>query len=104
MREHETNKLTKLANNTQKNRKTHLKLSSRHLSLNESAILLNTLILAKSVYLSNAFPIPDNILTKTHKIIFQYLWQNKDIESIARKTTFSPKQKGGLRYKGTKYT
>ena len=88
----------------QKIEKNICKLSSRHLSLNGSAILLNTLILVKSVYLSNAFPIPDNILTKTHKIIFQYLWQNKNIEPIARKITFSPKQKGGLRYKGTKYT
>ena len=69
------------------------KLSSRHLSLNGRAILLNTLILAKSVYLSNVFPIPDKILTKIHKINFQYLWQNKNIEPIARKTTLYQNKK-----------
>ena len=75
------------------------KLSSRHLSLNGKAILLNTLILAKSAYISNVFPIPDTMLSKIHKVIFQYLWQNKIIEPIARKTTFLPKQKGGLNIK-----
>ena len=69
------------------------KLSSRYLSLNGRAILLNTLILAKSVYLSNVFPIPDKILTKIHKIKFQYLWQNKNIEPIARKTTLYQNEK-----------
>ena len=75
------------------------KLSSRHLSLNGRAILLNTLILAKSAYLSNVFPIPDKTLTKIHIIIFQYLWQNKNTEPIARKTAFLQKQKSGLNIK-----
>ena len=75
---------TKPANNTTKNGK---------------AILLNTLILAKSAYISNVFPIPDTTLSKTHKVIFRYLWQNKNIEPIARKTTFLSKQKGGLNIK-----
>lgn len=72
------------------------KLSPRPLSLRGKATLLNTLILAKAACLSNVFPIPDEVLTKIHKIIFQYLWQNKKVEPIARKTIFLPKPKGGL--------
>ena len=80
------------------------KLSSRHLSLNGKAILLNTLILAKCVCLSNVFPIPDKMLSKIHNATFHYLWQNKNIEPIARKATFLPKQKSWPKYKGAKYT
>ena len=75
------------------------KLSSRHLSLNGKAILLNTLIRAKCAYLSNVFPIPDKMLSKIYKEIFHYLCQNKNIETIARKATFLPKQKVGLNIK-----
>lgn len=75
------------------------KLSSINVSLNERAIILNTLILAKSAYLSNVYPIPDNIPNKIHKVIFQNLWQNNQIEKIARKTTFLPKSKGSLNIK-----
>ena len=80
------------------------KLSSRHLSLNGKAILLNTLILAKCACLSNVFPIPDKMLSKIHNASFHYLWQNKNIEPIARKATFLPKQKSWPKYKGAKYT
>ena len=62
------------------------KLSSRQLSLYGKAILINTLILAKTTFLSNVFPIPEKIINKIHKNIFGYLWQNKTSEPIARKT------------------
>ena len=75
------------------------KLFSRQLSRNGKAILLNTSILAKWAYLTNVLLIPDEILTKIHKIIFQYLWQNKKVEPIASKTTFLPKQKVVLNIK-----
>ena len=75
------------------------KLSSINVSLNERAIILNTLKLAKSAYLSNVYPIPDNIPNKIHKVIFQNLWQNNQIEPIARKKTFLPKSKGSLNIK-----
>lgn len=78
------------------------KLSPRPLSLRGKATLLNTLILAKAACLSNVFPIPDEVLPKIHKIIFQYLWQNKKVEPIARKTIFLPKPKGGLNIKEPK--
>ena len=56
----------------------------------------NTLILARTTFLSNVFPIPEQILKKIYKILFNYLWYNKPQEPIARKTLFLPKHKGGL--------
>ena len=84
--------LTKMKNHMQK-------ISSRQLSLYGKAILINTLILAKTTFLSNVFPIPEKIINKIHKNIFGYLWQNKTSEPIARKTLFLPKHKGGLNIK-----
>ena len=78
------------------------KLSPRPLSLRGKTTLLNILILAKAACLSNVFPIPDEVLTKIHRIIFQYLWQTKKVEPIARKTIFLPKPKGGLNIKEPK--
>ena len=75
------------------------KMSSRQLSLYGKAILINTLILAKTTFLSNVFPILETIIKKIHKNTFQYLRQNKVSEPIARKTLFLPKNKGGLNIK-----
>ena len=61
--------LTKMKNHMQK-------ISSRQLSLYGKAILINTLILAKTTFLSNVFPIPEKIINKIHKNIFGYRWQN----------------------------
>ena len=74
------------------------KLSPRELSLMGKTVILNTLILAKTAYLSNIFPIPQNILTQIHKQIFHYIWP-KNQEHIARKTFFLPKNKGGINNK-----
>ena len=71
------------------------KLSPRELSLMGKAIILNTLILAKTAYLSNIFPIRQNILTQIHKQIFHYIWP-KNQEHIARKLLYLPKNKGGI--------
>ena len=71
------------------------KLMTRQLSLYGKSIIINTLILAKTTFLSNIFPIPEKIIQKIHTNIFQYLWQNKTPEPIARKTLFLPKDKGG---------
>ena len=68
------------------------KLSPRKLSVLGKAILVNTLILAKTTYLNNIFPIPENQIKQIHKYIFTYLWQNKTPEPISRKTLFLPKQ------------
>ena len=63
------------------------------------SIILNTIILSKTTFLNNIFPIPQNILTQLHKKIFQYIWKNKKIEPIARKTLFLPKKSSGLNIK-----
>lgn len=75
------------------------KMSTRQISLYGKCILINTLILAKATFLRNIFPIPEKVLQDIQKIIFKYLWQNKTPEPIARKTSFLPKNKGGLNIK-----
>lgn len=64
------------------------KIATRQLSLYGKAILINTLILARTTFLSNVFPIPEQILKKIYNILFNYLWYNKPQEPIARKTLF----------------
>ena len=64
------NTLTKMENHIQK-------MSTRQLSLYGKTVLINTLILAKTTFLINVFPIPEQIIKKIHTNIFQYLWQNK---------------------------
>ena len=81
------NTLTKMENDIQK-------MSTRQLSLYGKPILINT-------FLSNVFLIPEKIIKKIHRNIFQYLWQSKTPEPIARKTLFLPKNKGGLNIKET---
>ena len=75
------------------------KLYPRNLSLIGKDIILNTLILAKTIFLSNIFPIPKEILAQLHTKIYQYIWQDKKIEPIARKTLFLPKKGGGINIK-----
>ena len=72
------------------------KLSSRILSLYGKTKIINTLILSKTSYLSNIFPIDAETTNKIHEKIFKYLWNNKSSELIARKTIFLKKQLGGL--------
>ena len=54
----------------QKMKKHINKLSSRQLSLFGKAIKQNSLILTKTTFLSNLFPIPENIITEIYKNIF----------------------------------
>ena len=74
-------------------------MSARQLSLYGKALLINTLILAKTTFLSNVLPIPETIIEKVHKNIFHYLWQNNVPEPIARKTLFLAKKKRDLNLK-----
>ena len=71
------------------------KLSSRILALYWKVIITNTLIISKTSYLSNVFPIDTETNAKTHKKIFQYIW-NKKQGPTARKTTFLKKKLEGL--------
>ena len=68
------------------------KLSPTELSLMGKAIILNILILAKTAYLSNTLPIPQDILKQIHKQIFLYIWP-KNQEPIAKNTLFTKKQR-----------
>ena len=71
------------------------KLSSRILALYWKLIIINTLIISKTSYLSNVFPTDTETNAKIHKKIFQYIW-NKKQEPTARKTTFLKKKLEGL--------
>ena len=88
----ETN-ITNSQNILQKIEKHINTLYPRNLSLMGKGVILNTLILLKTSFLSNIFPIPKDILTQFHKKIFRYIWKQKTIEPIARKTLFLPKKK-----------
>ena len=72
------------------------KLSSRILSLYGKMILINTLILSKTSFLSNVFPLEIEIAHKIHNKIFRYIWNNKTAEPIARKTIHLKQKIGGL--------
>ena len=72
------------------------KLSHRYLTFSFKTTILNNLILAKTTFLSNIFPILQNVLRKLHKYIFSYIWQNKNVEPTSRKTLFLKKEQGGL--------
>ena len=71
------------------------KLSQRILSLKGKVQIINTLILSKTSFLSNTFPIDLQTTLIIQEKIFKYLWNNKQ-EQIARKTIFLPKRLGGL--------
>ena len=71
------------------------KLSSRILALYWKLIIINTLIISKTSYLSNVFSTDTETNAKIHKKIFQYIW-NKKQEPTARKTTFLKKKLEGL--------
>ena len=68
--------------------------SRRHLSLRGKAILLNSLILPKVTFLTNVFPINNEIQKQLEKQIFEHLWQFTKKEPIARATLFLPKTQG----------
>ena len=66
-------------------------LSSRNLSFMCKAIILITLILAKTAYLSNNFPMPQEFLIQMRKLVLNYTWPHK--KPIARKKLFCQKAK-----------
>ena len=46
--------------------------------------------------MSSVFPLPRDLLQDINKIIFSFLWNNKNPEPIARKTVFLPRERGVL--------
>ena len=71
-------------------------LSPRILSLYGKTVLINTLILSKTSYISNVFPMNAEITNKIHNKVFTYLWKNKNTEPIARKAIHLKQKSGGL--------
>ena len=71
--------------------------NQRSLSLKGKTIIINTILLSKLWYIGNVFPIPKNLLTKINKIIFKFLWNNKNSEPVAQETLFLPRERGDLR-------
>ena len=59
-------------------------------------ILLNTVILSKATFLSNIFPIPDQVLKQIETKILKHILQFSKKEPRARKTIFLPKTQGGV--------
>ena len=68
----------------------------RNLSLKGKTIIINAVLLSKLWYVGNVFPVPKNLLTEINKIIFKFLWNNKNLEPVARETLFLPRERGGL--------
>ena len=59
-------------------------------------ILLNTVILSKATFLSNIFPIPDQVLKQIETKILKHILQFSKKDPRARKTIFLPKTQGGV--------
>ena len=57
--------------------------NQRHLSLKGKTIIINTILLSKLWYVCSIFPLPKNIIPEINKIIFKFLWNNKNPEPIA---------------------
>ena len=56
----------------------------------------NTILLSKLWYVCSVFPLPKNLIPEINKIIFKFLWNNKNPEPIARETLFFPRERGSL--------
>ena len=59
-------------------------------------IIIKTILLCKLWYVCSVFPLPKNLIPEINKIIFKFLWNNKNPEPIAGETFFLPRGRGGL--------
>ena len=67
----------------------HINQSSpRTLSLYGQVILLITLAMSKTSYLSIVSPLDNKATLKIHQKIFRYLWRDQKSDYITRKTNF----------------
>ena len=73
--------------------------NQRHLSLKGKTIIINTILLSKHWYVCSIFPLPKDLLSEINKIIFKFLWNNKNPEPIASETLFLPRESQALRTK-----
>ena len=64
--------------------------NQRHFSLKGKTIIINTILLSKLWYVCSVFPLPKDLLSEINKIIFKFLWNNKNLQPIAREILFLP--------------
>ena len=77
--------------------KTTLKHKTRDtFSLKGKTLIINTILLSKLWYVCTVFPLPKDLLQEINKIIYTFLWNNKNPEPVARETLFLPRERGGL--------
>ena len=70
--------------------------NQRHLSLKGETIIIRTILLSQLWYVCSVFPLPKNLIPEINKIIFKFLWNNKNPEPIARETLFFTRERGSL--------
>ena len=71
-------------------------LGLRILSLRGKTTLINTLAMSKVWFLANVLPIPEWVIERLHRAIFENLWQKTNYNPVKRETLFLPVKSGGL--------
>ena len=61
----------------------------RHITVKGKTALIKTYGLATITYLASIFPLQGQVITRIHKILFQFLWNNKN-ELISQATCHLP--------------
>ena len=68
--------------------------NQRHFLLTGKTIIINTILFSKLSFVCSVFSLPKDLLPEINKIIFNFLWNNKNAETIARETLFLPRERG----------
>ena len=71
-----------------------IKWNSRKLTLFGKATVINSLVIPKLIYNISMLAVPEGIIQKIDKIIFQYLWGKS--HKVRRKTVIGKHDQGGL--------
>ncbi len=68
---------------------------SRCLSLRGKVLIINSLALSGLIFLASVLSIPKNSISRINKLIFGFLWSDKN-ELVRRESVFQPVDRGGL--------
>ena len=71
-------------------------LRYRPLSLRGKTIIVNTVALSKIWFIASLLQLPKWALKQIEKHIYAFVWENKGMEPIQRKTLYLPTDQGGL--------
>ena len=77
-------------------------LKRRNLSLKGKVLILNTVAMARFWHTATILPIPPWLFKRINAAMFNFLWDGENINPIARKIVYQPKDKGGLGLKWPK--